>query len=216
MRPGWHVFPPPPPACREKNAKGERIGERPVTNSQTTALLGFATGQSADEPRIYVACLAAYNGGRLHGRWISARAGEDHIWEETRAMLAASPEPDAEEWAIHDYENFEGANLSEYASFESVCALAEFIAERGRLGAKVYRHFGDDLEQAHAAFDDYAGEFQSLSDFAEDLTEQTGTEIPEAFQYYIDWQAMGRDMELNGDVFTIETGFDQLHVFWQR
>ena len=25
-----------------------------------------------DTPRIYVACLAAYNNGRLHGRWIDA------------------------------------------------------------------------------------------------------------------------------------------------
>lgn len=187
-----------------------------MTKLQTTAPLGPPTGQGADEARIYVACLAAYNGGRLHGRWISVAKGEDHIWDEVRAMLAESPEPEADEWAIHDYENFEGANLSEYASFESVCALAQFIDERGRLGAKVYSHFGDDLEQARAAFDDYAGEFQSLADFATDLTEQTGPEIPSAFQYYIDWQAMGRDMELNGDVFTIETGFDQLHVFWSR
>ena len=60
--------------------------------------------------RIYVACLAAYNNGVLHGRWIDAARGEDHIWEETRAMLAASPIPDAEEWAIHDYEGFESAS----------------------------------------------------------------------------------------------------------
>ena len=187
-----------------------------MTTSQTPALLGFTTEQSADEPRIYVACLAAYNGGRLHGRWISAACGEDHIWTETRAMLAESPEPDAEEWAVHDFENFQGANLSEYASFETVCVLAEFVTERGRLGAKVYRHFGDDLSQARAAFDEYAGEFQSLGDFAATLHEEGGTEIPAALEYYIDWQDMGRDMELNGDVFTIETGFDQLHVFWSR
>ncbi len=187
-----------------------------MTNSQTTAPLGFATGQGADAPRIYVACLAAYNGGRLQGRWISAVEGEDHIWEEVRAMLAESPEPEAEEWAIHDYENFEGASLSEYSSFEAVCALAEFIAERGRLGAQVYRHFGDDLEQARAAFDDYVGEFQSLAHFAEELITDAGDSVPDHLQHYIDWQAMGQDLELNGDVFTIETGFDQLQVFWSR
>lgn len=114
------------------------------------------------------------------------------------------------------YDGFEGADLSEHASFESVCALADFIKEHGTLAGKVYSHFGDDLAQASAAFDDYAGEYDSLAGFAEDLTEQTGPEIPAAFQYYIDWQAMGRDMELNGDVFTIETGFNQLHIFWSR
>ncbi len=100
-----------------------------MTNSQTTAPFGFFTGQGADEPRTYLACLAAYNGGRLHGRWISAAEGENHIWDEVRAMLAESPEADAQEWAIHDYENFQGAHVSEYASFEAVCALAEFIEE---------------------------------------------------------------------------------------
>jgi len=34
------------------------------------------------EIRIYVACLASYNNGVLHGRWIDATLGADHIWEE--------------------------------------------------------------------------------------------------------------------------------------
>ena len=57
-------------------------------------------------PRIYVACLAAYNNGQLHGAWIDADQSADAIHEEIRAMLASSPTPGAEEWAIHDYERF--------------------------------------------------------------------------------------------------------------
>ena len=182
----------------------------------TPAPLGTATAPPPeDRPRIYVACLAAYNNGCLHGRWIDATT-PDGIMSEVRAMLADSPLLDADEWAIHDYEGFEGANLSEDASFETVCALAEFISEHGPLGAKVHRHYGDDLEQARAAFDDYAGEYRSVADFAEELTRESGTEIPTSLQYYIDWDAMGREMELNGDIFTVETGFDQVHIFWSR
>ena len=185
-------------------------------DTATPAPLGTASAlPSEDVPRIYVACLAAYNNGCLHGRWIEATTPDD-IMGEVRAMLAASPLPGAEEWAIHDYEGFEGASVSEYASFETVCALAEFIAEHGRLGAKVHRHYGDDLEQARAAFDDYAGEYRSIAEFAEELTRECGTEIPVSLQYYIDWDAMGRDMALNGDIFTVETGFDQIHIFWSR
>ena len=33
----------------------------------------------ADTPRIYVACLAAYNGGTLHGEWIDADQSADDI-----------------------------------------------------------------------------------------------------------------------------------------
>ena len=178
-------------------------------------LAATAAPAQPDRPRIYVACLAAYNSGCLHGRWIDATT-PDEIWEQVRAMLADSPEPDAEEWAIHDYEGFEGANLSEYASFETVCELAEFIGEHGSLGAKLYTHFGDRLEEAKAAFEDYAGEFKSAADFAEDVTRECGTDIPKTLEYYIDWEALARDMEMGGEILVIRTGFDEVHVFWQR
>jgi antirestriction protein len=183
---------------------------------ETSTPLGTGTGPDLrDTPRIYVACLAAYNNGRLHGVWIEA-TGPDEVMGRVGAMLAASPEPDAEEWAIHDYEGFEGARLSEYASFETVCDLAEFIGEHGSLGAKLYRNFGDDLAQAEAAFEDYAGEYRSAADFAEELTRDSGTEIPASLDYYIDWTALARDMALNGEIMVFQTGFDEVHVFWSR
>ena len=166
-------------------------------------------------PKIYVACLAAYNNGKLHGQWIDATS-PDEITEQVRAMLAASPEPDAEEWAIHDYEGFEGIRLSEYASFETVCELADFIEEHGELGAKVLENFGDNIGEAKQALEDcYSGEYSSLAEFAQEITEGQG-EIPSHLEYYIDWEKMGRDLELGGDVFTIELGFNEVHVFWSR
>ena len=168
------------------------------------------TAKIDDGPRIYVACLAAYNNGILHGRWISVTEPAD-IWEAVNAMLAASPVLDAEEYAIHDYEGFEGAAPSEWASFESVCALADFITEHGELGAKLYAHFGDCLDDAQTAMGNYCGDHKNLADFAEEIYSEP---IPPSLDYYIDWQAMGRDMELSGDIFTIETGFEQVHIFW--
>ena len=54
-----------------------------------------------DPIRIYVACLASYNNGILHGRWIDV-TDEDAIWSEVQAMLKASPLDEiCEEWAIH-------------------------------------------------------------------------------------------------------------------
>ncbi len=44
-------------------------------------------------PRIYVACLASYNSGILHGEWIDANQTETEIDLEIRAMLRKSPEP---------------------------------------------------------------------------------------------------------------------------
>ena len=168
-----------------------------------------------DRPRIYVACLAAYNNGFLHGRWIDA-TNPDEIMDAVRDMLAASPMPDAEEWAIQDYDGFEGASLSEYASFETVCALAEFIEEHGELGGKLLEYFGDDLAEARAAFEDYAGEYRSAADFVEELHDDTGTQIPESLRYYIDWEALARDMVMNAEIIAIQTSFDEVHIFWSR
>lgn len=175
-------------------------------------------GVAADapaRPRIYVACLAAYNSGILHGRWIAATTPEE-VQEQVRTMLGESPVPGAAEWAIHDYEGFEGICLSEYASFDTVCDLADFIAEHGELGAKLYRHFGNNLAEARAAFEEYAGQYQTAADFAEEMIRETGTEVPASLEYYIDWQALARDMAINGEILVIQTGFDEVHVFWCR
>ncbi len=176
---------------------------------------GEAGSRDEDSPRIYAACLAAYNNGRLHGRWIDATQDPGDIQSEIGAMLAASPVPGAEEWAIHAYEGYQGARLEEYAGIEKARALAFFIVEHGRLGAKLLEHFGGDLDEAEAAFEDYAGEHRSLADFAREITEET-TEIPERLANYIDYDAIARDMELNGEVFTVELGFEAVHVFWSR
>ena len=98
----------------------------------------------------------------------------------------------------------------------AVCALAAFISEHGARGAKLYREFGDDLEQARAAFEDYAGEYRSAADFAEEVTRDSGTEIPASLDYYIDWQALARDMAMNGEIMVFQTGFDEVHIFWSR
>lgn len=164
------------------------------------------------EIRIYVACLAAYNSGVLHGRWIDATQGESGIWDDVKAMLKASPEDGAEEWAIHDYEGFEGVQISEYESFETVTEYTEFIEEHGALGGLVVDHCGD-VDAARTALEDhYHGEYESMSEFAEQLTEETTT-IPETLTYYIDYEKMGRDLEIN-DVFTLETAHREVHVFW--
>ncbi|WP_428410582.1 antirestriction protein ArdA [Hyphococcus sp.] len=177
---------------------------------------GAATaGAERDGPHIYVACLASYNAGILHGRWIDVTDPEE-IRERVTAMLSESPEPDAEEWAIHDYEGFEGAEISEYAGFDQVCDLAAFIGEHGELAGKLVAHFCGDIGEARAAMEDYAGEYKSLEDFAYELTEQSGTKVPDDLANYIDYEAIGRDIALNGDVFTIETGFEEVHVFWAR
>ncbi|MDQ0304744.1 antirestriction protein ArdA [Ancylobacter polymorphus] len=174
------------------------------------------TNAAESNPRIYVACLAAYNNGYLHGAWIDADQDADEIRSEIAAMLARSPIVSAEEYAIHDYEGFEGVAIEEYAGIERVARIGAFIAEHGALGAGLLKEFSGDTEQAETALRDcYHGQFTSLADYMEELTTETVT-IPDALRYYIDWQVMARDAEMGGDFFTVETAHDEVHVFSHR
>lgn len=169
-----------------------------------------------DNPiRIYVACLTAYNNGILHGHWINAQQDADDLKQAISVMLKASPIKYAEEWAIHDYEGFEGATVHEYDSMEHVAELAAFIAEHGPLGGALIKHF-DDLDDAQKAIrEQYAGTYESTAAFAQSMSEETAATIPETLRFYIDYDAMARDMEIN-DIFTIETGFEEIHIFWSH
>lgn len=165
------------------------------------------------KPRIYVACLSAYSNGYLHGAWIDAAQEPWSIYDDVKAMLATSPIAGAEEWAIHDYEDFGGVRIEEYTGFERVSALAGFIVEHGEIGAALLDYFSGDLDEAQQAITDrYMGEHASLADYVQELTEET-TPIPQPLRFYIDWHGMARDAELNGELFGISTAHDVVHVF---
>ena len=169
-----------------------------------------------EEIRIYVADLAAYNNGKLHGVWIDALDELEDIQEQVSQMLKESPEGFAEEYAIHDYEGFGAYGLGEYEGLETVHELACFIEEHPEIAGELLNQFGGDLDEAKkAAEENYCGCYRSLADYAEELTEQT-SQIPEHLQYYIDYEKMGRDMELGGDVYTIELGHQEVHIFWNN
>ena len=166
-----------------------------------------------NEIKIYVADLAAYNNGYLHGVWIDATTDIEDMQDQIRKMLATSPVEGAEEYAIHDYEGFEGYSIEEYTGLENVHEVANFINEYPEFGAGLLSHFGDLDDAKKAAEESYCGSYTSLAEYAQQLTEDT-TEIPQSLQYYIDYDSMAKDMEINGDVFTIETSFQEVHIFW--
>ena len=168
----------------------------------------------ADTPRIYVACLAAYNGGRLHGEWIDADQSADDIQEAIKRMLSGSPEPGAEEWAIHDHESFQGIAIGESASVENVVAIAELLREHESAGAIAYRHFNDLDDARKALTENYYGEWSSLADWAEDYLQDTGglENVPESLRSYIDFARWERDLEMSGDIFSVEVD-RKVHVF---
>jgi antirestriction protein len=168
----------------------------------------------ADTPRIYVACLAAYNCGRLHGEWIDADQSADDIHAGIKQMLSRSPEPGAEEWAIHDHDNFQGIALNESESIETVAEIAELLREHDGAGAIAYNHFGDLDDARKALAEQYYGEWSSLADWAEDYLRDTGglENVPESLRSYIDFERWANDLEMSGDIFSVEVD-RKVHIF---
>ena len=82
------------------------------------------------EPQIYVACLAAYNNGHLYGKWITPKADRDELEAQIKEILKFSPVAGAEEWAIHDYDDF--PNLGEYPDLDKLIQVQEAIDEHGK------------------------------------------------------------------------------------
>lgn len=172
-------------------------------------------------PRIYVASLSDYNAGRLHGVWIDAAQEATEIAEAAAQMLAASPEPVAEEVAIHDFEGFGPIRLSEYESFETVARLGAGIAQHGpAFAAWAGALDSSEWDQLDQFEDHFRGRWDSIEDYAEELLSETGddwqAQVPEWLRPYInlDVSAFARDLSYDLIVEPTNDGgvwvFDQL------
>jgi antirestriction protein len=93
------------------------------------------------KPRIYVACLASYNSGILHGAWFDASTDVDEMQAAINAVIESSPVPDAEEWAFHDYEGL--GQLEEYEDLDTIAERLEAYEEyeRGPVEAYISNHY---------------------------------------------------------------------------
>ena len=172
-------------------------------------------------PRVYIACLASYNNGILHGEWIELD-GTEELDERIQEILLASPMPDAEEWAAHDNEYC--GNLTEYPGLETLQSITDAYqeCESRHIDWEAFIAFcgylGEDLNQGQITrFEEaFAGQNRSLEDWCENLLEETGQleSIPDNLRSYFNFQAYAEDLEVT-DVFTVEQGHDVL-VFWRH
>ena len=170
-----------------------------------------------ETPRIFAACLSAYNNSYLYGEWIDCDQDSDDIMEEIKTMLSNSPMNKievCEEWAIHDYENFHGIKIDEYESIERVAELAAAIEKHGEAFAAYVKCYGS--EEIEDFEDNYVGCYSSKEDFAQEYYEETG--IIQAVEKaglnvsYIDFEMIARDMFMDG-YSGIEEGYRTLYVF---
>ena len=146
------------------------------------------------QPQIYIACLAAYNNGFLHGEWIEADQDPEDLQEEINKILATSPTLKlgecCEEWAIHDYDDM--PNLGEYPSLTEISEAAKAIAECGEAYEAYIDHVGAEFANLEDFRDSYCGQWESEKDFVMERFPEEN-EIPAHLEMYIDWEAIATD-----------------------
>jgi antirestriction protein len=171
--------------------------------------------ESEPKPLIYVASLADYVNGSLHGEWIDATQAPEEIYEQVQRMLARSPLAKSgeavEEWAIHDYDGFGRLRIGEYESFEAVSRHARAIAEHGPAYTAWHEWSGEDDPERFR--EDYLGTFDSIEAYARQCGDDFGwermldEEVSPSLRPYIsiDYELLARDLDAGGDVYAIET-----------
>lgn len=176
-------------------------------------------------PRIYAASLSDYNNGVLHGVWLDADREPEELQADIEAMLAASPTTArygevAEEWAIHDYEQWGLLRLGEYEPVERLTAIAAGIAEHGPAFAAWVANdtsiSTDDFDQFSEV---YRGEWESSEAYAEEMLRDLGAyeaidNLGEWFAPYvtIDVAAFARDLG-SADLTVVDAPRGGVYVF---
>ena len=168
------------------------------------------TQENTRKPQIYVACLAAYNGGFLHGKWITPEADEEKLLAQFDEVIKTSPVSGAEEWAVHDYDEF--PNLGEYPSIDDIIKVQEAIDEHGIaiVNGFIENWSIEDLEHIDDAF---YGEYDSFTSFAQQTAEDTieGLNDNSTLARYFDWKSWEHD--LSYDYAEVEAENNQVHIF---
>jgi len=182
-----------------------------MENVQTTEIKKEIPKDTNNEYQIYIACLASYNSGVLYGKWIKPDKDVEELHGQIKEILKSSPMPNAEEWSIHDYDNFH--NLGENPNLENITKIVEAYEEHGieQINAFLTIYNVEDLEHFEES---YQGEHDSFLDFATNIFDECYLhEVPESISSYIDYDKFARDLGYDYHAVDSSGGVYVFHSF---
>jgi antirestriction protein len=161
--------------------------------------------------RIYVACLASYNAGILHGAWVDVSSDVDDMQEQINDMLAASRQEDAEEWDIHDYEA--PFSIDEWEGLDDLARIADLYEQHGDVFLAAVEINNEDIDYAEQMVQNFAGTYDDWEDMAIQYVEEgLFGDIPDNIQGYLDYERLGRDLSfdysgtyIDGDLYVFRS-----------
>ena len=176
------------------------------------------------ECKVYVACLACYNEGKLNGQWMTADE-LDVAWEndwvndvlvngeyrDERILCDADAIDCHDEWAIHDYD-MEGLVLGEHPDIPDLIALMHLIDEDADYvyaAALLHSFHGGDYDpdtvmQVKEAMGSYTCRSEWARELCEDIYHTELEALPHFISGTIDWDWVGQQLEY--DYYTHEVG----------
>ena len=166
----------------------------------------------------YIACLASYNNGCLHGAWVDLEVAStvEEVQKCIDWVMATSPTPGAEEYAVYDWSGVpRSISGQEWPYWEEVLTLVGAIDEHGEAfqlwheNATGYNLDPSDFER------DYVGRYDSGADYAQDYFEERHGAALEQLQevtFAIDWEAVWERGDIS-QYFWGSQGSDGFHVY---
>lgn len=183
--------------------------------------------------RIYVACLASYNNGVLHGRWIDAESDVDSMATQVAEMLRESrfpnvmvkhPEtgesvPSAEEYAIHDMEGLPSC-FGEYCGLQAVADFVELTEEYDYIDSSDLAAIVDNFHSVNSAKseldDNFCGIYDSFSDYSDEYADEMlacrAPDTNDILVRYFDYDAFARDLAFDMTTFAVPSGVAVFHA----
>lgn len=157
---------------------------------------------------IFITNLGKYNEGELVGEWVKLPVSEEEL-EAVFERIGINEE--YEEHFITDYEtDIDGFEIGEYDNIEELNELAETLEDLDEYEREIVEAMlseGYSLEETLEKKDNCIVYYNcyDMEDVAIEYAEETGllNSIPENLQNYFDFDALGRDMGIEGHfVFT--------------
>jgi antirestriction protein len=207
------------------NSEQPRNSEQAPTESSppSPAAVEHQEGEPTAPPQVWVASLADYNNGTVHGVWLNAAQDEAALQAAINTMLAASPlttatgEP-AEEWAIFDHDGFGRLRIDEHDSLRWISLVGKGIALHG-LAFAAYADVVEEEDLLAGFESDYLGHYNSLHAYVEQLVNDIGYDrildanLPASIHPYVKIDITATAHDLSRDLHVLPAADGGVWIF---